>query len=69
MQQRYVSLGHWVDKETKTPRSRLVEVKGGKSKTGNQYELAEADKAIIVDGQYAVGTIIKANVQFDFEKK
>ena len=58
MNKRYVVLGSWIDKQSGAPRSSLAEINEGKNKDGKNYQITKTDSTLMIDGTYAVGTIL-----------
>ncbi len=64
MNKRYVVTGSWIDKTTGKPMSGIAEITKGVNKQGQPYEILNTDsREAPIEGTYAVGTILTANVQ------
>lgn len=58
MQKRYVALSTWIDKNSHIPKSSLAEIKEGKNKAGDSYQISDTNSTMIVDEHHPVGEII-----------
>ena len=58
MNGKYLSLGNWIDKKSGQPKSKVALITGGISKEGKPYQMAQIDKAEIIDGTHPVGTFL-----------
>lgn len=63
MIKRYLVTGNWNDKTTNRPMSGIVEITRGINKNGQPYEIADTNSRETLEGTYAVGTILTANMQ------
>lgn len=65
MQKRYLVTGNWTDKQTGSPVSGIAEISSGINKVGQPYEILNTDsREAPIEGTFAVGTILIANVKF-----
>lgn len=67
MQKKYNTLSTWADKQTHNPKSSLAEIKEGKNKVGEVYQITDTNSTMVVDGFYPVGTIISYTMTMDAE--
>lgn len=64
MIKRYLVTRTWFDKTTGKPMSGIAEIAKGVNKQGQPFEIANTDsREAPIEGTYAVGTILTANMQ------
>lgn len=64
MKKVFLVIGNWINKTTGKPMSGIAEITKGVNKQGQPYEIVNTDsREAPIEGTYAVGTILTANVQ------